>query len=117
MRLIIKDQKLMAISLFLTLHGIGIIENSFETMSKSEFIVGLILVLNAVGVLMEKRTFYISTMITATGFIVYCIGYIVYILFNDVHDKFPVILFLSIFIFIYGAIFRYLKTKCSERGF
>jgi len=128
MKYIIKDEKLIAISLFFILHGIKIIEDSFDMINNMNnpnilwgvnineysglaFVVGLILILNAVGLLAGKKIFYISSMIISLISIIYSASWIIYLLFSGLSVELLVFFILSIYLVIYVAIFKYIKSQ------
>lgn len=120
------------ISLFLLLHGIGILKTSFNMINSTRspnfifdisidtyyifgFIIGLILIIDAIGLLIKGKFFYTMTMIIALGAIAYIIFSIYTILINGLSTEFPVVLFLIIFLMIYGGIFINIKSRFHVR--
>jgi lysylphosphatidylglycerol synthetase-like protein (DUF2156 family) len=128
-----KEGTKKAISLFLLLHGIGILKTSFDmgnikgrpnilfgikvdTYYILGFIIGVILIIDAAGLLMKGKFFYIITMIISLIAIVYIIISIIYIiLINGLSADFPAFFILVIFLIIYGAIFINIKSRFRMR--
>jgi hypothetical protein len=134
MKFVIKNKKMTGISLLLTLHGLGIIEDNVKLLknpSSSQnifginnyifivlgFIIGFVLLADAIGLLFNsrKKIFYGLTKVISIAFIVYVIVGIIYVLKEyGLKVQFPVIAILLICIVLYGAVFKYIDSASGE---
>lgn len=127
-----KAKIIVFISLFFALHGIGIIEESilmlgnysgfdvlFGISSKVNsdvgFIIGIFLIVNAVGLMNRKKIFYYSAMATVLSFMIYISISLVRIkeLYIASLD-FSVVFFMMSYLILYGAVFGNLMTSLNE---
>lgn len=134
MKFAIKNKKMAAISLLLTLHGLGIIEGNIELLRNPGssqnlfginndifivlgFIIGFVLLVDVIGLLFSSRNkiFYRFTKVISIAFIVYVIVGIIYVLKEyGLKVELPVIAILLIFIVLYGAVFKYIDAVSGE---
>ena len=134
MKYTIKNKKMAVISLFLILHGFGIIENNVDLLGNPQssqnlfgidndiwivlgFIVGFILLVDAIGLLFSsrKKIFCRLTKVISIVFMIYVIFGIIYVLkIYGLKVEFPVIAMLFIFFVLYGVVFKYIDLDSDE---
>jgi hypothetical protein len=127
-----KAKIIVFISLFFALHGIGIIEESIlklgdydgfnvlfgvssKISSDTGFIIGVFLIVNAMGLMNRKKIFYYSALAIVFSFMIYLSFSLVrlremYVASPDFHVAF----FMIFYLIIYGAVFGHLMISLNE---
>lgn len=117
------------IGIFMILHGLGIVHESMEALREATwtsgqlivlpqgtgslfgFVLGLFLIVCAVGLFLKRRLAYGMTCVVSALMVVYTVGWIGYLLIGLGRDApFGVYLVMAGFAVIYGLIFRLVRA-------
>jgi hypothetical protein len=127
-----KVKKIMFISLFFAMHGVGIIGKSIwmlgnprginvllgissRVYSDLGFIIGIVLIINAVGLMTKKKIFYYSALAIVFSFMVYISISLVRIKEMYVASMdFSVIVVSIFYLILYGAVFGNMLSLQDE---
>lgn len=127
-----KAKMIVFISLFFALHGIGIIEESIMMLGNNRgfdlwlgvgsrinsdmgFVIGTILIVNAIGLINRRKIFYYSAIAIVFSFMVYISVSLVSMRDMFVSSVDPSVAFLMIaYLILYGAVFGNLVISMNE---